>query len=121
MSKAPRLAGTCYFKVDGEQLELKGGMEAPLSKKSRETLNGSSGVAGYKETIVTPYIKATFFVPPGFPREKITESDDMTITAEFANGSVYTLSGAYLVGDATFKGDDGEVDLEFNGTKGNWL
>ena len=44
----------------------------------------------------------------------------MTITAELANGKVYTLSGAWLEGETSAKGDDGTVDLEFAGLKGIW-
>jgi hypothetical protein len=116
-----RVAGTCYFKVDGEQLELKGGIELPLFKTKRESVESMSGPTGlYKETDVVPFVKGTFLVPDDFPLDKLEESVEMTITAELANGMVYTLSGAYHVGDANLKGDDGEVDLEFNGKKGIW-
>ena len=43
----------------------------------------------------------------------------MTVTVEFGNGWVYTLSGAYLVGEIAMNGSDGNVSLEFNGTKGH--
>lgn len=33
---------------------------------------------------------------------------------------VYTLSGAFIVGDAALKGDEGKADLEFNGKKGDF-
>lgn len=120
MAQAPRVAGTCYFKVDGEQLELKGGLECPLTDKNLEAVVGLSGVAGYKETHRVPFIKGSFIFTPNFPREKLNEGRDMTITAELANGKVYTLSGAFLVGEPNAKGDDGEAELEFNGVKGIW-
>lgn len=44
----------------------------------------------------------------------------MTITVEFANQSVYTLSGAYVVGEANYSSDEGKIALEFNGTEGDW-
>lgn len=120
MAQAPRVAGICYIKVDAEQLELKGSIECPLTNTQRETVMGSAGVAGFKETARAPFVKGTFIFTSGFPLEKLDESTDMTVTAELANGKVYTLSGAYLVGESTVKGDDGEVDLEFNGLKGIW-
>lgn len=120
MAQAPRVAGICFFKVDGEQLELKGSLECPITDTQRESVMGLSGVAGYKETTRTPSIKGTFIFVPGFPLAKLNTGTDMTITAELANGKVYTLSGAYLVGEPMAKGDDGEVDLEFNGIKGIW-
>lgn len=122
MASAPKIAGTCYVKVDGDQLELKSesGIEAPISTVKRETVLGQSGVAGLKETAQLAYIKGTFIVGPNFPREKLDTATDMTITAEFINGDVYTLSGAYVVGEPAFKSDSGEVELEFNGIRGIW-
>lgn len=116
-----RIAGTCFVKVDGEQLELKGGIEVPLSQKKRESVESVSGTTGYyKETDVTPFIKGTFLVPRDFPLKKITESDSLTVTAELANGWVYTLSEAYTVDDQTLKGDEGEVEVTFNGKRGSF-
>lgn len=120
MAQAPRVAGTCYFKVDGEQLELKGSLECPITDKTLEAVSGLTGVAGYKEIHRVPFIKGAFIFTPSFPLEKLNEGRDMTVTAELANGKVYTLSGAFLVGDPSAKGDDGEVELEFNGVKGIW-
>ena len=114
-----RIEGTCYFKVDGVQLDLKGGIELPLFPTKKEATESISGPTGFfKETDVIPFIKGSFLVPDEFPVDKLATGKDMTITAELANGLVYTLSGAFAVGDANLKGDDGEVDLEFNGIKG---
>ena len=44
----------------------------------------------------------------------------MTITAECANGMVYTLSDAYLVDNAAFKPVDGTMSLKFEGTNGEF-
>jgi len=116
-----RIAGTCYFKVDGEQLELEGGIEVPLFKTKREATESISGPTGFfKETDVIPFIKGSFLVPDSFPLSKLESGTDLTITAELANGMVYTLSGAFIVGDAALKGDEGKVDLEFNGKKGDF-
>lgn len=119
MAQAPRVAGICYFKVDGEQLELKGSLECPLTDLQRETVMGTAGVAGYKETARMPYVKGTFIFLPAFPLEKLNGTN-LTITVELANGKVYTLSGAYLVGEPAVKAEEGEVELEFNGVKGIW-
>lgn len=115
-----RLAGTCYIKVDGEQLEVSGGMEAPLASSKKEAVVGASRVAGFKESVISPYIKVAAILVPGFPKDKLASSNDMTITAEFANGDVYTLSGAWLVGESAHKGEDGTADLEFGGLRGQW-
>jgi hypothetical protein len=111
-----RIAGTCYIKVDGEQLVVEGSVNFPLLNVTRETKMGSTGVAGYSETDVTPSLSLSAFVPKDFPLEKLKQ-DNLTITAECANGMVYTLQGAYLVDQATYNPSDGNVTLTFNGEK----
>jgi hypothetical protein len=111
-----KVAGTCYVKVDGAQLTITGGAEAPLSDKKRETL--APGL--YKEEELPAYLKMTAVYTPDFPRKALVEGKDMTITCEFANGTVYVLSGAYLVNDPSSKGEDGTVELQFDGIKGVW-
>jgi len=118
MSK--RVAGIAYIKIDGDQLEVSGGVECPLLDVNREPVMGLTGPAGFKETAAVPFVKLTAIFRDDFPVDKLSESTDMTVTAELANGRVYVLSGAYLVGDPAPKGDDGTVELEFNGEKGQW-
>lgn len=115
-----RLAGTCYVKVDGVQLEVKGALECPINSLKREPVVGAAGVAGFKETVITPYVKLTAIIGKGFPKSKLQNGTDMTVTAEYANGDVYTLSGSWLANEASAKGDDGETELEFNGLDGVW-
>ncbi|MCK9389764.1 MAG: phage tail tube protein [Sulfuritalea sp.] len=120
MAKAPRLAGTCYFKVDGEQLELSGKVEVPLTSKTRTALPSHTGVAGFKEEHRTPYIKATLFIPENFPRKKLDEMEEGSVTVELANGMVHTLSGAFVVGEPSYDSEAGTAEYEFNGLKGVW-
>jgi hypothetical protein len=117
---AKRVAGICYVKVDGQQLEVSGGIEVPIVDLKRETVMGLAGPAGLKETALEPYVKVTAIFMPAFPIDTLRTSTDMTVTAEMANGKVYTLSGAFLKGEPSAKGEDGTVELEFGGAKGQW-
>lgn len=114
-----RLAGTCFLKVGGQQLSIKGGLEAPLNDKKREVIMDTAGPAGYKESPIAPFIKVTALVKQ-LDKDKLATDDDMSIQGEFADGSIYTLGGAWLSNEASIKGDDGEVELEFTGMRGNW-
>lgn len=118
MSK--RVAGICYIKVDGQQLEVKGGVECPLALTKKENVMGLAGSAGYKETAQPQYIKVQCILVPGFPKATIAFGTDMTITAELANGDIFTLSSAWLEGETTIKAEEGEIDLEFQGKTGMW-
>lgn len=113
-----RLAGTCYVKVDGEQLELEGSLEFPITKVTRTSLLANGRVVGFQETPVAPYISGNFYVTPDFPVEKITSGEDMTVTAECANGMVYTLSGAYVSDQVNFNPNDGTMTIKFDGEDG---
>lgn len=111
-----KVAGTAYIKVDGTQLTVTGGAEAPLMDKKRETVYPGF----YKEEELTAYLKMTVLHDPALPIKTLTEGTDMTVTCEFNNGKVYVLSGAYLVDEPTSKGDDGTIELQFDGDKGVW-
>jgi len=115
-----RVAGICYVKIDGTQIEIKGGLEAPIIERKREAVVASSGVAGYKESTVVPFLKVTAIFTKDFPLAQIAAGTDLTCTGEFANGKVYTLSGAFLASESAAKGEEGEIELEFNGIRGVW-
>lgn len=115
-----KIAGTCFFKVDGQQLSLTGGIEVPMNTNVRDDVIGMAGDVDYKEAWRSPYVKGTFKVPKGFPVDKITTSDQMTITAELANGMVYVLSTAWLHGEANHNVEEGTADLEFHGEDGGY-
>ncbi|MCX2957531.1 phage tail tube protein [Serratia symbiotica] len=118
MTGKRRIGGTCYFKVDGQQLSLNGSVEVPMNTVIREDLVGIDGSVHYKETHRAPYIKAEFKVERSFPIEKLTTADEMTITAELANGMVYVLSAAWLSGEYSHNADEGTVEMEFHGNEG---
>jgi len=60
MTGKRRIGGTCYFKVDGQQLSLNGSVEVPMNLTVREDVVGIDGSVHYKETHKAPYIKAEF-------------------------------------------------------------
>lgn len=113
-----KLAGTCFVKVNGEQLELQGNIEFPMNSVQRETMISTTGVVGYKETVVAPYVSGDFIVPAGFPIEDIKENTAQTITVECANGMVYTLSDAYVTDVIAYKPVDGTLTIKWEGTNG---
>ena len=111
-----KVAGTCYVKVDGAQLVLNGAVEAPLNKFKRETI-----VKGYfKEEDNTPFVKVEAVGVKETDFQKIVNATNATVTVEFANGTVFTLSGGYIAGDANHNSEDGKVSLEWNGNEGDW-
>ena len=102
-----RIAGTCYIKTDGTQLEVKGGIEIPFSNVSRETVMSLTGNAGYKEMAQRMFLKLTAVFTRDFPIAALVNGTNMTVTAELANGKVFTLAGAYLEGETVSNGEEG--------------
>lgn len=115
-----RVAGIAYAKVDGVQLEISGSFEAPINYTMKETVMGIAGVAGYKETAQRPYVRGEVVFVPGFPVQTLNNISNGTVTVEFANGTIYTLTGAWLEGEIATDGVEGKVTLEFTGTNGSW-
>ncbi|ELI8163735.1 phage tail tube protein, partial [Yersinia enterocolitica] len=62
-----RIGGTCFFKIDGQQLSLTGGIEVPMNTAVKDDVIGLDGSVDYKETHRAPYIKGTFKVPKDYP------------------------------------------------------
>jgi hypothetical protein len=113
-----RIGGTTYFKVDGQQLSITGGIEVPMNTKVRDDKVGLDGSVDFTETHRAPYTKVTAKVRKDFPVNKIVEGIAMTITSELANGMVYVLANAWLHGEANHNPEEGTVDLEFHGEEG---
>ncbi len=111
-----KVAGTSYVKVDGIQMVVAGNIEAPLGKVKRETI-----VKGYyKEDDAVPFVSGEYVIPKGLDIDKIMSGTNMTITTEFANGKVHTLSGAYVVDDTNVGSDEGKASIKFEGNEGDW-
>jgi hypothetical protein len=115
-----RVAGICFVKCDGEQLEIKGKIEAPLIQFAREAVMSLAGQAGYKETAQRQFLKLDAIFTRDFPLNKLAQGTNMTVTAELANGMVYTLTNAHVEGEMTGNGEEGSVDIEFCGITGVW-
>lgn len=118
MTGKRKIGGVLYVKADGLQLSVNGTLELPINTVIREDIVGADGSVHYKETHKAPYIKAEFKVEKNFPIQKLTSADEMTITAELANGMVYVLSGAWLSGESTYNPLEGTVEVEFHGDEG---
>ncbi|ECD5357524.1 phage tail tube protein, partial [Escherichia albertii] len=51
-----RIGGTCYFKIDGQQLSLTGGIEVPMNRTVNDDIIGLDGSVDRKETHRAPYV-----------------------------------------------------------------
>ena len=76
-----KIAGTTYFKIDGQQLSITGGIEVPMNTRVRDDVIGLAGDVDYKETHRAPYTKVTAKVPKNFPvlPSTITKTSNLSL------------------------------------------
>jgi hypothetical protein len=116
-----RAAGTLFVILNGNQLEVSlESVNAPAQEVIRETIMSTTGNAGYKETPQRQYLKFTAVFNPDFPLQTLRNISNGTLVANFANGTSYTLAGAYLEGETDIDAFEGKVAIEFSGTVGAW-
>lgn len=110
-----RIAGTAYVKVGADQIPLRGNLTSSLVTSVREGIAGQDDVHGYKEMPRTPFIEGDFTIPRGFDVEQIADWEDVTVTAEYANGMVHTLRNAWSAGEIDYDAVEGQATIRFEG------
>ena len=120
MAKAP-IAGTVYFKIDGTQYTIAGELTAQMDNFEREGVAGLSGVAGYNEKPIVPFIEVEFYQTSDIDMDSMAGVVDATVTAEFANGKTAILNNAWFAGNREVKGSDGQFTAKFEGKRGQWV
>ncbi|MNN75304.1 Phage tail tube protein [compost metagenome] len=65
-------------------------------------------------------MKATIVDSADLPLKQLMEATDQTVTVEFKNGRVYVLAGGFVVAEPSAKGDDGTIDIQWDGNKGGF-
>lgn len=115
-----RLAGVCYCKIDGDMIDLEGSITITPEMVSRTQIVSSTGVIGYTEENKAPKVEITGYLNRAQLRS-LMDNTDITVTAECANGVVYTLSGALVSGDVTIDAQAGTTSITFEGERGEFL
>lgn len=116
-----RISGIVHITVDGKALDISGAISCPLGTSNKTPIVSKNGNVHYSEEPIAPFIEGSFLVTPDFPINAIMSGADMTVLAEFANGMKYSLSEAFVEGEANFESDGATVSIKFTGTEGRWL
>lgn len=112
---AQRIAGICFFKVDGQQYPLRGSFKVQPFNTKKEGIAGQDGIHGYKETPIIPFIEGEVSDLGSFSLSQLQQVTNSTITAELANGKVYTLRNAWFVDAPDLDAVDGKITIKFEG------
>ena len=110
-----RFAGLAFLKVDGQQYPLRGNFIVSPSRVERTGVAGQDGVHGFIELPRVPFIEGDISAVPGLSIEDLELITDATVTAEPANGRIYTLTKAWTKGAFDLNTHDGIIKVRFEG------
>jgi hypothetical protein len=112
---AQRVAGTAFLTVDGNQYALRGNFSVSPSPVERTMVAGQDGVHGYQELPRVPYIEGDITTVPGLSLEDLITQTDVTVVAQLANLTTYTLTNATCKGGFDIATRDGQVRVRWEG------
>ena len=113
---ANKIGGITYFFVNGVQYRLKGECEIMFQTYTRESLVGEDGVHGYVETPRAPSMKMSFTMTPEIDLDALISAEDLTLTIQLNDRSVWTMGGAFVSGEVTHTTKENELSVTFEGT-----
>lgn len=110
-----RVSGTIIFKVDGQQYSVFAGISYSLGRAKRESFTDSAHEPHYKEVGQVPFIAGELIDKNSVDVAKFLEVDEVTITAELANGKTIVLRDAWQVGEGEVNAEEGKIPFRFEG------
>ncbi len=113
-----KFAGTAFVKVDGQQIPLAGTLTVQPFDKERETKMGLSGVAGYKETLIAPWIEVEGFHTSDVNLTKLHDAENVTVQADLPNGKIAVVRNAWSTKPPEINVAEGTFSMRFEGKGG---
>jgi hypothetical protein len=111
-----RIGGTIYVSLDGKRVLAKGEFEWRRGVPKRTTVVGVDGVHGFTEAHQPAMVKGTVTVLDYEEHNAIVNAERATITLDLVNGHTVFLRDAHFVSEGTVRTNEGEMEVEFNGT-----
>jgi hypothetical protein len=110
-----RIGGTAFLKVDGDLYPLRGNFTVSPSPVERAGVAGQDYVHGFTELPRVPYIEGDVSLVKELSVEDVANITNSTVTAELANGKVYTLREAWCRAALELNTRDGQTRVRFEG------
>lgn len=110
-----RVAGITYVYTDGQTLPVGGTVTLCTWDAEKESVKGLSGVQGFKETPVAPYIEIEVITTADLDLQVFQGVTNSTVTVELANGQVWVLKQAWCTKAPDHNAGDGTATLRFEG------
>ena len=114
-----KFAGTAFVKVNGEQVPLAGTLTVQPFDVERETKTGLSGVAGYKEMLIAPWIEVEGYFTADVDLNKLhVDSTNVTVQADLPNGKIVVVRNAWSTKPPEINVAEGTFSMRFEGKGG---
>ena len=113
------IGGTVFIKVDGTQYAARGGWKVQPNSNKKTGVAGQDAVHGFTQVPVVPYVEGEVTDLGGLSLQALQNVTNSTVTAELANGKVYTLRNAWYAGEPVIDTTDGKVPVRFEGISCN--
>jgi hypothetical protein len=112
---AQKFAGIAFLFVEGQQLRLRGNFTVSPSPVERTMIAGQDGVHGYQELPRVPYIEGDISLTPEMRLDMLDGQTDVSVVAQLANGSSYSLIGATCKAALEANSRDGQARVRWEG------
>jgi hypothetical protein len=110
---AQRRLGVKQIMIDGEVVDVKGGVEYSLGPDKLETVMGVDRAHGVKVTRQIAYVAFQITDRQGLDVKKLTALWDSTVTVDLELGKTLKFGHAYYVGEGKITAAEGELDARF--------
>lgn len=110
---AQRRLGVKQIMIDGEVVDVKGGVEYSLGPDKLTTIMGMDRAHGVKVERQMAYCAFTITDRQGLDLKKFTSLRDSTITVDLELGKTLKFGHAYYAGDGKVTAAEGEIEARF--------
>ena len=113
-----RRSGLIQFKIDGTVRDAVGDFTYSPGGVKRETLMGSDGIHGYKETVLPAFIEGVIRDQGDLKLADIIKITEATISLELGNGKLFLLRDGWYAGDPNVSSEEATIPVRFEGKSG---
>lgn len=110
-----RISGIISVTANNQAYDAKGDFVYNIGSPKRDTIIGSDGVHGFKETPQVPYIEGEFTDRGSLSLVDLTTLENATIKIGLSNGKIFVLSEAWFASEGEVSTGEGNIKVRFEG------
>lgn len=109
-----RRLGVRQMQINGEVVDVKGGVSYSLGGDKLESVMGVDRLHGQKVTRIPAYIEATLTDRSDLDLKKIQKLTDATVTVDLENGKTIKFGHAAYTAEGKVSAEEGEIEARFD-------